>query len=535
MDNEQINDSEKPKGYVKLQTKLGISFTIVVIFTSALLTISLYLISRRAVHEGIRKQLHNAVGIAALQIDGDVHSKITSLEDEDDPEYRQIQRQLQRIRDLDPDIRFAETMRLKPNKDIVFVVDAETDPKEIIHFGTVYDTASPLFSGSVSTLDRPLVEPHFITDEWGTWITGYAPFYTSDGRREGFVVMDIAATRVKGHERRFLWIALIIFAIMALISPVFGFWIGRRMSVSIVKLTDGAKRIAGGDLDIKVEVDSRDEYGDLADAFNKMAEDLKQYIKDLQETTAAKERIEADLRIAHDIQINILPRVFPPFPDRGEFDIFAYIEPAREVGGDLYDFFFIDENKFFFLIGDVSGKGVPAALFMMITKAVIKSEAMRGSSPKEILYKSNNIICSDNDASMFVTVFCAILDIETGELEYGNAGHNPPLIYRSGQDYEYIDVEKTFVFGPMPDMEFAGGKFKLSPDDVIFLYTDGVTEAMNAQKRLFSEQRLQKALSDLKGGDIEEILPGVRESMREFVEDEPQSDDITMLALKFNG
>lgn len=535
MDNEQINSVEKRKRYMKLQTKLGIGFTIVVIFTSAFLTTSLYFISRRAVNEGIRKQLHNAVGIAALQIDGDVHSRITSLEDEAGPEYKQIQRQLQHIRDLDPDIRYAETMRLEPNGDIIFVVDAEAPPKEVIHFGTVYDTASPLFLGSVKTLDRPLVEPQFITDEWGTWITGYAPFYASDSRREGFVVMDIAATRVKWHERRFLWIALIIFVVMALISPIFGFWMGRKMSESIVKLTDGAKRIAEGDLDSKVEVDSHDEVGDLANAFNKMTEDLKQHIKDLQETTAAKERIETDLRIAHEIQINVLPKVFPPFPDRNEFDIFAYIEPAKEVGGDLYDFFFIDKNKFFFLIGDVSGKGVPAALFMMITKAVIKSEAMRGSSPKEMLYKANNIISVDNDASMFVTVFCAVLDVKTGELEYGNAGHNPPLIYRSGQDYEYIDVEKTFVFGPMPDMEFAGGKLKLNSDDVIFLYTDGVTEAMNAQKVLFSEQRLQRTLSNLGGDDVKEILSGVKESIREFAEDEPQSDDITMLALKFSG
>jgi sigma-B regulation protein RsbU (phosphoserine phosphatase) len=306
------------------------------------------------------------------------------------------------------------------------------------------------------------------------------------------------------------------------------------MSVSIVKLTDGAKLIAGGNLDTEVEISSHDEVGDLASAFNKMTGDLKQYINDLQETTAAKERIEADLRIAHDIQINVLPRIFPAFPDRKEFDIFAYIEPAKEVGGDLYDFFFIDENRLFFLIGDVSGKGVPAALFMMITKAVIKSEVMRGASPKKILYEANNIISVDNDSSMFVTVFCAVLDVRTGELEYGNAGHNPPLIYRSGQDYEYMDIKGSFVFGPMPDTEFSGGKLKLNPNDVIFLYTDGVTEAMNAQKKLFSEQRLQETLSDLGGSDVKEILPGVRERMREFVEDAPQSDDITMLALKFN-
>ena len=535
MDNEQINNSEKSKRYVKIQTKLGIGFTIVAIFTSALLTLSLFFISRKALYEGIQNQMRNAVGIAALQIDGDIHSRITSLEDENGSEYKLIKRQLQHMRDVDPDIRYAETMRLKPNGEIIFVVDTEPDPKKVIHFGVTYDTASPLFSQNISTLNHPLVEPKFYTDEWGTWITGYAPFYTSDGRREGFVGMDIAAIRIKEHEYRFLRMALIIFVVMALILPVFGFWIGRKMSASIVKLTNVVKLISEGDLDTKAEVDSHDECGDLANAFNKMTEDLKRYIEDLQKTTAAKERIESDLRIAHDIQINVLPRAFPPFPDRKEFDVFAYIEPAREVGGDFYDFFFIDENKFFFLIGDVSGKGVSAALFMMITKAIIKSEAMRGLSPKEILYKSNNAICSDNDSNMFVTIFCATLDVKTGELEYGNAGHNPPLIYRSGQDYEYMKPKSSFVFGPMPDTEFASGNLKLNPDDIIFLYTDGVTEAMNMQGQMFSEQRLQKVLLDLKGKDVNTVLHGVKENILEFAEGAPQSDDITMLALKFNG
>ena len=172
---------------------------------------------------------------------------------------------------------------------------------------------------------------------------------------------------------------------------------------------------------------------------------------------------------------------------------------------------------------------------MMISKAVMKAEAMRGSSPKEMLYKANNIIAADNDTTMFVTVFCAVLDLRTGELEYGNAGHNPPLICRSGQGYEYMDIESSFVFGPMPDMEFSGGKIKLNPNDVIFLYTDGITEAMNSQNQLFSDPRLQETLSNLGGKEVEEILPEVRESIREFVKDAPQSDDITMLALKFIG
>jgi len=535
MTDEQIDNGEKKERFIKLQTKLGVSFTILAIFISALFTISLFVISRRALYEGIRKHLHSAVSITSLQMDGDAHSKINSPEDENSVEYKKIQRNLQLIRDMDPEIVYAETMRLRPDGEIIFVVDVGTDPEEIAHVGEVYDAPTPLLKNNIATLDSPLVEPKLYTDEYGSWISAYAPFYTSDGRREGFVELDMSAARIKSHEGRFLFLALVIFLAMVPISLILGFGIGRRMAASIVKLTNGAERIAEGDLDSKVEVTTRDEVKILANTFNKMTEDLKQYIKDLQETTAAKERIEADLRIAHDIQVGVLPGVFPPFPDRKEFDIFASMEPAKEVGGDLYDFYFINEKKLFFIIGDVSGKGVPAALFMMITKALLKSEAMRDLSPPEILYRANNIICPDNDTSMFVTIFCAILDTETGELEFGNAGHNPPLIYRGGQGYEYIDMKGSLVLGPFPDIEFTGGKLKLNPGDIIFLYTDGVTEAINPQDDLFSDERLQESLSNLQGKGVTETLQGVREEVQKFVQGAPQSDDITMLAVKFNG
>jgi sigma-B regulation protein RsbU (phosphoserine phosphatase) len=254
-----------------------------------------------------------------------------------------------------------------------------------------------------------------------------------------------------------------------------------------------------------------------------------------QETRAARQRIESELNVANEIQTSMLPRIFPPFPDRKEFDIYATMDPAREVGGDFYDFFFIGEDKLCFLIGDVSGKGVPASLFMVISKTLLKTEGLRGYSPDEILSRVNSILYPDNDAHMFVTIFCVILDTKTGEIQFANGGHNPPLIGNGGRDFEFIQMPKGFVVGPMPDMEYECKKLALKPNDVIFLYTDGVTEAMNPEGQLFSDERLRQCLSNLKGKDIEDIIHGVRNEIATFAQGASQSDDITMLALAYKG
>jgi sigma-B regulation protein RsbU (phosphoserine phosphatase) len=248
-----------------------------------------------------------------------------------------------------------------------------------------------------------------------------------------------------------------------------------------------------------------------------------------------KKKIESELNVATEIQASMLPRIFPPFPDRKDFNIFASMEPAKEVGGDLYDFFLIGEDKLCFLIGDVSGKGVPASLFMAIVRTLLKTEALRGIPPHEILYRVNNILYPDNDASMFVTIFCVILDLNTGEMQFANGGHNPPLICGNGGGIDFMQLPKSFVVGPMPDIEYMSQQMTLEPNDVIFLYTDGVTEAMNPKKELFSGERLKQCLSRLKDKSLEEIIDGVRTEIRDFTQGASQSDDITMLALRFNG
>ncbi|MBU1727168.1 MAG: SpoIIE family protein phosphatase, partial [Candidatus Omnitrophica bacterium] len=264
-------------------------------------------------------------------------------------------------------------------------------------------------------------------------------------------------------------------------------WISRSITEPLRKLNQATKDIAKGNLEFELEtVRSKDEAGELAEAFVYMRGALKKYIKELTEATASKERMESELRIAHDIQMGIVPKNFPPFPDRDEFDIYACLLPAKEVGGDFYDFFFIDQTHLCFVIGDVVGKGVPAALFMAMTKTLIKATAKETDSCEEILRKVNKEISFDNDSCMFITIFLAILDTQTGELYYTNAGHNPPFIRRRAQGIEVLDKAKSLAIGLDERTVFEKEKVVLQAGDVICLYTDGVTEAFNEGHEQFS-------------------------------------------------
>ncbi|MFC1995628.1 SpoIIE family protein phosphatase [Chloroflexota bacterium] len=330
-------------------------------------------------------------------------------------------------------------------------------------------------------------------------------------------------------------ILLAVFISMLLVVSALAYALSRQITRPILALNEGAKAVGSGDLNYSLELKTGDEIEDLANTFNTMTSNLKTYMENLRETTAVKERIESDLRIAGEIQASMLPRTFPPFPNRKEFDIFATIEPAKEVGGDFYDFFFVNENKLCFLIGDVSGKGVPAALFMAVTRTLLKTAALHDIPSEEILFQVNNTLCPDNDACMFATIACALLDTETGEVELSNAGHNPPLIYSSDRGFEFIDVPKGIAVGVIEDTVYDKMKFTLKTGNTIFLYTDGVTEAKNSKGKLFSEERLRQCLSEFKPQDPENVINSVRAEIAFFVQEAIQADDITMLALEFRG
>jgi phosphoserine phosphatase RsbU/P len=252
------------------------------------------------------------------------------------------------------------------------------------------------------------------------------------------------------------------------------------------------------------------------------------------EAYVEKQRMEETLKLAHDIQMSMVPKIFPAFPDRSEFDIFATLAPAKEVGGDFYDFFFIDDDHLCFAVGDVSGKGVPASLFMAVTKTLFRATASNGGTPGEILARLNAEICRDNESCMFVTLFCAILNIRTGQVDYSNGGHNLPYhLYQRG--VSPLENLGGRVLGLVEQSPYASGRMVLAPGEALLLYTDGVTEAMNPSETLYSDQRLEQFLGTNRGSAPRQIIRDLIGDVKQFADGAPQSDDITVLALLYFG
>lgn len=251
------------------------------------------------------------------------------------------------------------------------------------------------------------------------------------------------------------------------------------------------------------------------------------------ETQRTKELIESELTVAREIQMSIVPKIFPPFPERPEFDVFAILEPAKEVGGDLYDFFLLDDDHLCFTVGDVSGKGVPASLFMAVTKTLIKAKADIKLGPDEILYQVNNELCEDNDSGMFVTVFLGILTISTGDMVFSNGGHNIPYLLWKNGEVEALPKIPGMALGVMEDFTFVCASVKLRAGDSLVMYTDGVTEAMNPAGDLFNEERLENILRGFDGKAAQDEARQILRSTRQFVNGASQSDDITILVIKY--
>jgi sigma-B regulation protein RsbU (phosphoserine phosphatase) len=365
------------------------------------------------------------------------------------------------------------------------------------------------------------------------YITSFTSFPESFGM-DWEIVLIIPEDDFIGSIKKANWQAVLISLCFLTIAIILVWVLARGISRPIVNLTEEIKNIKDFPLALSSE-DETAEVADLKDAFNQMGDQLKEYMENLKETTAAKERIESELKIAHDIQMGILPKIFPAFPDRPEFDIYATLEPAKEVGGDLYDFFFMDDDHFCFTVGDVSGKGVPAALFMAITKTLIKTKATQGLKAENILIRVNEDLSLDNPSVMFVTLFLGILNVRTGELDYCNGGHNPPYLIHTNGSLEPMETTNGMALGVVEDFQYTSKRIVLEKGTTIFMYTDGITEAMSEREELFSEERLENELSVLKDKSTKEMAAGIMERIRIFSEGVPQFDDITMLMLRFYG
>ena len=348
---------------------------------------------------------------------------------------------------------------------------------------------------------------------------------------EGDYCIIASITKKEALYSRIITMHVIIFIEIIVFTSLFIFiflMIKKVVVKNIEKINNSLAKITDGDLDETVNVRSNEEFAVLSDDINSTVDTLKRYIKE------ADERIDKELEFARQIQHSALPSVFPPYPNRTDFDIYAQMHTAKEVGGDFYDFYLLGEDKLAFLIADVSGKGIPAAMFMMTAKTLIKSLVESGIDASEAFTRANNKLCENNEAGMFVTAWLGILDLNTGLLKYVNAGHNPPLIKRNGTYFEYICSKPNFILAGMENIKYKANEIQLSPGDEVFLYTDGVTEANNISYELFSEDRLLESLNEKKSLTVKQLCNKVKNDVDRFVGNALQSDDITMLAVKLN-
>jgi len=332
--------------------------------------------------------------------------------------------------------------------------------------------------------------------------------------------------------RNVAFIALAGFVLLFLVIT----FVARTITKPVRSLAATTEQIAKGNLDIDLpRPSSNDEIAALTRSFGEMKTALKAYIANLAATTAAKERIESELKIAHAIQMSFLPKHFPAFPTKDAFEIHAALEPAREIGGDFYDFFLLKDDQLLFTIGDVSGKGIPAALFMAVTKTLIKGVAGNELELSEVFKRVNLELCQENEAMMFTTAFCGILDFASGELRYTNAGHLPPLLVRRGISAEWLAIPPGMALGIDEEARYQTAHIALQPGDSIVLYTDGVTEAMDPTEHLYSADRLLATVSSNPSRSPKDCVVGILDAVRTFASGADQSDDVTLLAIRLRS
>lgn len=351
--------------------------------------------------------------------------------------------------------------------------------------------------------------------------------------------LSIISGETETYAKNSILRVTIIFAITGVLSLILAFVLAYRISkiiaLPVIGLTEKVSSLHGDNLDFEWYPTTEYEIQALAEAFMSLTGRIKNYIEEVKQITAEKERIGAELSVATEIQANMLPNIFPPFPNRKEFELYALMDPAKEVGGDFYDFFFVDDKHLALVVADVSGKGVPAALFMVIAKTLIKNRALMGGSPAEILGDVNNQLCEGNEADLFVTVWFAIIDLTTGKGIEANAGHEHPAIRRKDGNFELIQYKHSLAVATMEDIRFREHEFELHPGDTLFQYSDGVPEATSIDEKLFGDELLINSLNKNPNAAPDELISIVRNDIDTFVDTAPQFDDITMLCFKYFG
>lgn len=411
--------------------------------------------------------------------------------------------------------------------------------------GAFEDDTLMLLRDAVKNKERESKTLEGYSDDYGHMLNGYRVVFDSDDNAVGLICVEVDINRINSELSDYVRIVIMIALILtAVIISLYYFNIERyliRPILNIAESSDSFVKEMQNNTEPEnliyneVSVKSGSELGLLATNVKSLADGVASYMTSLKKETSERERISTELSLATQIQAAMLPHDFPPYPERHEFDIFATMEPAKEVGGDFYDFFFIDDDHLCLVMADVSGKGIPAALFMMISKTILQSCAMLGVSAGEILTKTNEAFCSNNQVDMFVTVWLGILEISTGKMTCANAGHEYPAIKRKDGSFELFKDKHGIAIGAMDGVKYKEYTLQFEPGDKLFVYTDGVPEATDADMRMFGTAQMVQALNNAPEADPEKIISNVRSSVQEFVKNAEQFDDLTMLCIEYLG
>ena len=528
---------------IHLQPKLLFGLILMGIVLMVALTITIMTIYRSHMETQYSQSAFKMATTVANLIDGSKIAKYRNTLEKDDY-YEETRNKLNMIRAAN-DLKYLYVVIPEDTQFYIWDTGSEEDIAEgnVCDLGDtdeyLSDDADDIMLSAFNADDNQVM---VVTnsDKYGYLASAYVAILDAEGKPAALASVDISLDAINNEIRQFVTLlALVSFAILLVSSILYYFYIRRILIKPIKTLHSDTEKLVRDNMedldDFKNRVHTGDELEELGTSFEYMTKELSAYITNLASVTAEKERIGAELNIASQIQADMLPRIFPAFPGRPEFDIYASMTPAKEVGGDFYDFFLIDDDHIGLVMADVSGKGVPAALFMVIAKTLIKNQAQISKSPAEILKRVNEQLCEGNEAELFVTVWLAVVQISTGKGFAANAGHEHPVICRANGDFELIEYRHSPAVATMEGIRFREHEFQLNPGDKLFVYTDGVPEATNAQNELFGTTRMLEVLNSNKSASPKELLDSVREGIDAFVGSAPQFDDITMMDFLYLG
>ena len=538
---------------LKLLPKFIISLGIVGLVLTIAVSLFSYATSKSYLEDMYADRVMTNSNAIAAMLDVDDVKTILSEGGDQTPEYKEMYDLFNKLK-KDGDITFLSLV--VPDEDSVcFYIDAMVeemgdDPANQLPYGSdilYVDAANPDDPADMEKYitiweryrdNKGIDEPLVTDNDYGYNYTGVSVILDENGNAIAEIQYILDMSEVRAYLNSFLINMLLIsFAIIGITIIVYIFFVRKMVTKPVGKLTAFTQEITKTSKfeNQHIEIKTGDEIQSLSESFNFMLVELENYIANLSKVTAEKERIGAELDIAKHIQASMLPCIFPAFPERKEFDIYATMEPAKEVGGDFYDFFMVDDTHLAIVMADVSGKGVPAALFMVIGKTLIKDHTTPGRDLGKVFTEVNQLLCESNSEELFITAFEGVLDLVTGEFVYVNAGHEMPFICKAGGDFEPYKIRAAFVLAGMEGMKYRAGSMMLELGDKIFQYTDGVTEATNLQNELYGMNRLGAILNKVKNGTPNDILPAVKKDIDEFVGAADQFDDITMLCLEYKA